>query len=140
MGQPPRRGQQHGSTVMKTCYYELLGCAKTERCMAYWVARPSVTERMTELTGSGALERGETVVVCLISDTLWKLSDSAPTLADAPMGQPEHWVRVRAVRDVGGGMLDVAVFSFGEVQTRILSAGAWGRCYFEAIFAELNEP
>ena len=33
---------------------ELLGCSETDRGMAYWIPRPSLTERMISLTKSTA--------------------------------------------------------------------------------------
>jgi len=102
--------------------------------MAYWVPRPSVTDKMIELTASGALERGEVVLLCLISDTQWKDDYNSPGWAN-----PEHWVRVRAV-EATGDELHVSVFSFGGVQDRTLSKEDWGRIYFEALFGKLNEP
>jgi len=43
-------------------------------------------------------------------------------------------VRLRSIEDVGGGMLTVKVFSFGEVQSRELSRAGFGRLVFEFIF------
>ena len=46
----------------------------------------------------------------------------------------EHWVRIRSVESTGGEMLDVKLFSFGEVQQASLSRKAFGRIYFEVVF------
>jgi len=113
---------------------ELLDCTSTERCMAYWFPRDSVTDRMIELTSSGALDRGELVVVCLISDALWKSSN----IESKGWATPDHWVRVRSIVD-SAGMLDVKIFSYGELQTKCISKAAWQRCYFEAVFGTLEQ-
>ena len=47
---------------------------------------------------------------------------------------PEHWVRIRSVESTYGEMLDVKLFSFGEVQEASLSRKAFGRICFEIIF------
>ena len=57
----------------------LLGAGKVRREMSYWSATP--TERMVELTASGALERGEYVVLGTICDTLWHIEGSAAVMA-----------------------------------------------------------
>ena len=53
---------------------QLLGCASTRRELSYWSARAAPLDKMIELTGSGAMDRGETIVAALISDTLWKVA------------------------------------------------------------------
>jgi len=118
---------------------ELLGCHETDRQMAYWVPRPSVTDRMVELTQSGALARGETVLLCLISNSMWKRAEYDADVANADgWSVPEHWVRVRSVEPQGGELLCIKVFSFGEVEERHISRTGWQRLYFEAIFGSLT--
>jgi len=119
---------------------ELLGCSEVERDRAYWMPFPSITDKMIALTASGALDRGETVLICLISNTLWKQAELSPNVEGADgWAVPEHWVRVRSVVDNGyGDMLTVSVFSFGEVQSWAISKAGWQRIYFEALFGKLN--
>lgn len=114
---------------------DLLGCASTRRELSYWAAREAPLNQVLDLTSTGALERGTDVVIMLISDTLWRDCEYYPAAADKPgWYTPQHWVRLRSIEDVGGGMLTVKVFSFGEVQSRELSRAGFGRLVFEFIF------
>jgi len=131
---PP--GLTYGWDVEKMLL-QLLGCTTTEREIAYWVPRPSITNRMIGLTDQGGLERGEAILLCLISDSTWKRSVSEVIDHTPGHSEPSHWVRVHSVEDAGGDWLNVSIFSFGEPQERMISRNGWSRIYFEAIFATL---
>ena len=63
---------------------QLIGCASTRRELSYWSARDAPLDKMIELTGTGAMDRGETIVAVLLSDTLWKLAVQGGTLVRRP--------------------------------------------------------
>ena len=120
---------------------ELVGCTSIDRDLMYWVPRPSTTEKMKALTASGALAAGEVVLLCLISDTLWHLAEKRRDVEKADgWAIPEHWVRVRSVEEslAEYGVLEISLFSMGEVQERRVSHAGWQRICFEAVFGTLN--
>mmetsp|Transcript_105580 Transcript_105580/g.192009 ORF Transcript_105580/g.192009 Transcript_105580/m.192009 type:complete len:339 (-) Transcript_105580:166-1182(-) len=119
---------------------ELLGCTEVNRELCYWIARESISTRMVESAQKGEIQRGETVVVLLISATLWSKAKADPTLdrAQNMMAIPEHWVRLHSIKNIEGSNLEIAIFNMGKVEEHIMSKAAWGRVLFEAIFAKLN--
>jgi len=123
---------------VKKMMKELLGCSSVDRDMSYWMFNDGPLDKMIKYTASGEIERGEIVCICLITNWLWVEATKGNAIADMEgTARPEHWVRLRSVEDVGGGILTVKVFSFGEVQEATLSRAGFGRIVFESLFGKL---
>jgi len=121
---------------VKKFMIDLLGCASVDRSTTYWLSSSSLTDRMIELTSSGALESGSNLVICLIDDTAWEAAEyTNPENVDRTW--PKHWVRVRSVVQEYPGHLTIDVFSFGSVQTRSMTKNGWQRLYFETLIGTL---
>jgi len=125
---------------VKKMMVQLLGCKSVDRDMSYWMFSDGPIDKMVKHTASGAIERGEVVCIALITNWLWRKAMAGEDVEKADgFAFCEHWVRVRSVVDLGGGLLEVKVFSFGEVQVASsVSRAGFGRLLFESLFGVLE--